>query len=219
MINKHYYEYLLDFPVHLLEDSYEYIEKSDAAHDERHIRAVVREAGNLCTKLEVSRIERFCVLLSALTHDLGCSIRGGRDKHEVYSAQIMQGLMAEYKFGQAREKLVTECILQHRASYTGTRHQLASKIVAAADRGRPNASLLFLRAYAYTKEVNDVDHDTAIAHAIDYNIAKYGYSGYAKMADNPVISEFYPAEAVAIEREFEEATASYVEKCLESYYC
>lgn len=213
----HYYEYLLDIPVHLLADSYEYIERSDAAHNEEHIRAVVKEAWALCDRAGVDSMERFCAVIAALTHDLGCSIRGGRDKHEVYSAQIMRGLMSEYRFGLMVEELIILCILQHRASYKGRRWEDAAKIVAAADRGRPSAAVLFMRAYVYTKDVNDVDHDTAIRHAIEYNIAKYGYDGYARMQDNPIISEFYPDEAIAIEKEFEEATVEYVENCLERF--
>lgn len=217
----HYYEYLLDLPIHLLADSYEYIKRSDSAHNEEHIRAVVREASYLCD-LEGDGFERGtimhrAIITAALCHDLGCSVKGGRDMHEVYSAQIFLGLSQGYQYSHAYKMVVQEAILQHRASYKGIRSSISSKIIAAADRGRPNAAVLFMRAYVYTKEVNDVDHDTAVRHAIDYNIAKYGYNGYARMQDNPVIREYYLSEAIAIEEEFENSTVDYVESCLERF--
>ncbi|CAL9976183.1 hypothetical protein VPHD148_0193 [Vibrio phage D148] len=209
----HYYEHLLDLPVHLLVESYPYIKCSDSAHNEEHIRAVVREANTLYKGW--CPFTRRQIIAAALMHDLGCSVRGGRDRHEIYSAQIARGLMHGY-YGLNVEEILT-AILQHRASYTGKRDRLVANIVAAADRGRPNAAVLFMRAYVYTKEVNDVDHDTAIRHAIDYNIAKYGYEGYSRMQDDKMLMKYYPEESVAIERIFEEATVDYVESCLERF--
>lgn len=210
----HYYEVLLDLPVHLLVESYPYIRMSDSAHNEEHIRAVVIEANRLCPANWGGYMRRQ-VTVAALTHDLGCAVRGGRDNHEVYSAQIARGLLDGY-YGFDVEEII-EAILQHRGSYTGVRTGVVSNIVAAADRGRPSASVLFLRAYLYTKEINDVDHDTAIKHAIDYNIAKFGYEGYARMRDNALIMRYYPVEAINIEKTFEDATFKQVAQILEKF--
>lgn len=205
--SKHYYECLLDLPVHLLQDTYEYISRADAAHNEEHIQAVVLESDRLY-KGWCNHTHRQ-VIAAALMHDLGCAVKNGRDTHEVFSAQIAGGLLAEYK-GKFSTEQVLNAILEHRGSFTGERIGLVSNIVAAADRGRPNAAVLFMRAYVYTKEVNDVCHDVAVQHAIEYNKGKYGYKGYARMRDNRLLMKYYPDDAVAIEKVFEEATVELV---------
>lgn len=210
---KHYYEILYNLPVHLLEDSYEYISRSDSAHNEEHVRAVVTEADNI--SLKEGGDYKKNILIAALLHDVGCSVRDGREKHEVYSAHIAMGLLYEYSY--CGTSYIIEAILEHRGSFTGVRSSPLSDILAAADRGRPSASVLFLRAYLFTKEVNDVDHDTAVLHAIDYNRAKFGYDGYARMQDNTLLMKYYPKECVAIERVFEEATVELVEEHLEKF--
>lgn len=212
---KHYYECLLDLPVQLLEDSYEYISRSDAAHNEEHIRAVVKEADRLIPEDMSDRLRMYAVA-AALMHDLGCAVRNGRDRHEIYSAQIARGLIDDCGV-YMETAIIIPAILQHRGSFTGKRTGRISDIVAAADRGRPNAAVLFLRAYIYAKEINDVSHDVAVQHAIRYNKAKFGYDGYARMRDNTLIMKYYPEESVAIEKIFEEATVETVEASLRKF--
>lgn len=208
---KHYFEVLLNLPVHLLSDSYEYIEKSDSAHNEEHIRAVVMMAD----KLTLDDTLRKTTITAALTHDLGCSIRGGRDKHEVYSAHIVKGLLSDYP-GEFDEVSIIKATLEHRASFNGTRELLTSRIVAAADRGKPNSTILFWRAYVYAKEVGDVCHEVAINHSIEYNKSKYGYEGYSRMRDDTLLFHYYPKECEDIESVFDNATFSQVETQLET---
>lgn len=214
MVTKHYYEIIQNLPIHLLSDTYEYISRSDTAHNEEHIRAVVTEADHLvCT---YSQRYHNSVIAAALMHDLGCAIKNGRDTHEVFSAQIARGLMAEYSHLEIfMTGYILKAILEHRGSFSGVRTSPMSKLIAAADRGRPNAAVLFMRAYVYTKEINDVCHDVAIQHALEYNRGKYGYNGYARMRDNELIMQFYPNEAIAIEKTFEEATEETVLASLE----
>lgn len=208
---KHYYQAIKDLPVKLLTESYDYIKASDAAHNEEHIRAVVLGADSLCDMEGI--VDRLQIITAALLHDVGCSIKGGRDGHHIYSTHIAKGLLSDYP--ELCTDSMIKAIIEHRASFTGVRSGITSNIVAAADRGRPNAPVLILRAYLYTKEINDVDHDTAVRHALDYNVSKYGSNGYARMRDNSLLMKYYSKEAIDIESIFDNATVDYVEECLD----
>lgn len=215
---KHYYEHLLKLPVHLLADSYDYIERSDKAHDEKHIRAVVRAASMLCDRREVNDTFSTAAIMAALTHDLGCSIKNGRDKHEIYSAQIMRGLMSDYGYEEMLIELVVLAILQHRSSYKGVRKHIVAKIVAAADRcDALNPMVSFYRAYVYAKDVSDVCHDVAISHAHDHITHKYGPAGRSCLAHNELLSEFYPEECVSVTELMDTITEPEVRKLIEDF--
>lgn len=214
---KHYYEFLLELPVHLLADSYDYIKASDAAHNEEHIRAVVRATDMLAERSGLPESIYKHAIAAALMHDLGCSVRGGRDKHEIYSAQIAYGLLG--RCGQYIEpNIVIPAIEKHRASYKGERTGRVEKIVAAADRCDVlNLSLLFYRSYIYAMDTFDVHHDVAIAHSHDHISHKFSKEGRGCLLNNEVMMEFYPEECKAITEKMETITVDEVRDLIEEF--
>lgn len=211
---KHYYEFLLELPVHLLSDSYEYIKRSDAAHNEEHIRAVVRAAADLADRSELPPSIRPHLMAAALMHDLGCSVRGGRDIHETLSAQIAHGLLEDC--GMYLEPvIVLPAIRKHRASYTGERTGKIEKIVAAADRCDVlNIGIAFYRSFIYAMDVHDVHEDVAFAHSHNIITEKFKVGGRGCLLDNCVMMEFYPEECREITARMETITVDEVRQLI-----
>jgi HD superfamily phosphodiesterase len=207
---KHYYEFLLELPVHLLSDSYEYIKRSDAAHNEEHIRAVVRAADDLADRSELPPSIRPHLMAAALMHDLGCAIRGGRDIHETLSAQIAYGLLKDCGM-YLEPNIVLPAIRKHRASYTGERTGKIEKILAAADRcDTLNLGLLFYRSAVYAMDAYDVCEDVAIAHSHEHIATKYKSTGRGCLLNNCMMMEFYPEECREITARMETITVEEV---------
>lgn len=201
----HYYENLLEVPVHLLADSYEYITKCDDAHNEEHIRAVVR------TAYELGRGD-LNIVIAALIHDLGCSVPELRETHEHESVRIGITLLKEYSGKGTLFKdvicmaTILEAVVEHRSTFKGVRTSWESNVVAAADRGRPNLKMTYYRSYLYALSKLGVSEAEAKVHAHSHIASKCGYGGTGDPTANDLLMQMWPTECIYMVDRIEAAT-------------
>ena len=187
-------ESLRGLPTSLIEDARSYILKSDKAHNESHIKDVIRDAWALSSHLDEE--DRKVVMLSALLHDTGCSVKGERATHEIHSERIANKLMDKHGIDVDRDKL-SQCILEHRSSFKGVRSGPLSDIMAAADKGRPDAGKMYRRAYAYSRDMHGASHEDAIAHAREHLREKFGKGGTAQITKNRLMMQMYKKDSLS----------------------
>lgn len=170
-------EYLAFIPLGMRTTVLKFISRCDEAHQEEHILDVVTLAGQLSTELDNE--SRKALLLAAFMHDVGCSIE--RAKHEMHSANLATSWMLFYwdELGMTSkifEEAVT-CILQHRASYKGTRTLYISELMRVSDMGRPVTEAYMKRSLQFRGKT--MPREENIAASIAHMRHKLGKNGTA----------------------------------------
>jgi len=172
----------------------ELCDRNDKAHQRDHIFTVLKEAqAILQDNPELDKHWRFHVLTAVLVHDSCCWM--DRKNHHVLGAGFFleafeqEEVFNDYfapAFLKAGALVIAQAVLEHRASWTGTRISPVSQAVAAADRGIPNYTKYLRRAVEYRigrlKEgtvMTTVLRDQIIEESLNHVLDKFGSEGYA----------------------------------------
>ena len=151
--------------------------KNDIGHNMEHVSYVINRSLRFAE--EIDDINMNMVYVVAAYHDIGHHIDA--KNHEVVSSIIfLKDLEMRKYFSVDEIKIISEAILDHRASNDFEPRSIYGKIVSSADR---NTSLdePLKRTYRYTlKHCSGLSIDEMIDRAYNHLSQKYGQEGYAK---------------------------------------
>ncbi len=163
----------------------EYIEKEvfpcyqgvDPAHDESHVRTVLKNALILALDYDV---DMEMVYVIASYHDIG--IRYGRDDHEITSARWLRGDNALKRFFDEEQiETMAKAIEDHRASSSHSPRSIYGCIIAEADRDLEPHRIL-RRSLQFAKAHNEgVTDEEVVRISLNHIKEKYGLDGYLKL--------------------------------------
>lgn len=152
-------------------------DKNDIGHNMEHVSYVIDRS--LRFAKEVDDININMVYVVAAYHDIGHHIDA--KNHEVVSSIIfLKDLEMRKYFSVDEIKIISEAILDHRASNDFVPRSIYGKIVSSADRNTSIDEPL-KRTYQYTlKHCPGLSIDEIIDRAYNHLSEKYGQEGYAK---------------------------------------
>ena len=166
-------------------DLREYVEKEvfpcyqgvDSAHDESHVRTVLKNALILALDYDV---DMEMVYVIASYHDIG--IRYGRDDHEITSARWLRGDNALKRFFDEEQiEMMAKAIEDHRASSSHSPRSIYGCIIAEADRDLEPHRIL-RRSLQFAKAHNEgVTDEEVVRISLNHIKEKYGPDGYLKL--------------------------------------
>lgn len=166
------------------EELKEYIENNilpryslnDNGHGIDHIMYVIDRS--LKFAKTVDNVNLNMVYTIAAYHDIGHSIDA--KNHEKVSAQILldDNELTKY-FSEEEMTIMSEAIVDHRASLEYEPRNIYGKIVSSADRNT-NIEIPFIRTYEYRKKHNDsASLKQIIDESYEHLLNKFGKEGYA----------------------------------------
>ena len=149
----------------------------DGAHDINHIKYVINRSLKFASM--VNDINLNMVYTIAAYHDLGDSF--DRKNHEKISASILLSDNELKKYFNDEELIMmSEAIIDHRASLDYEPRSIYGKIVSSADRN-VNVDDIFYRTYEYIlKHRGYLDTDEILLRAYNHISDKFGKNGYAR---------------------------------------
>ena len=151
--------------------------KNDIGHNMEHVSYVINRSLRFAE--EIADINMNMVYVVAAYHDIGHHIDA--KNHEVVSSIIfLKDLEMRKYFSVDEIKIISEAILDHRASNDFEPRSIYGKIVSSADR---NTSLdePLKRTYRYTlNHCPGLSIDEMVDRAYNHLSQKYGQEGYAK---------------------------------------
>lgn len=169
-----------------------WIGKNDPAHQWEHFNSVY-EAGTLINKTLGLGYPEEAILLVAYVHDL---FAWDRDVHHVRSQawvdmgvdhprvvqELIEKSVSKWPAGKGnfpRAYLAQACG-QHRASFRGEFTHEFCELINSADYEKPGKLLpMMVRAWKYAQGHLGVDEHSAVKHAIEHMVEKFGRDGYA----------------------------------------
>ena len=150
--------------------------KNDIGHNMEHVLYVIKRSLKFAE--EVDNIDINMVYVIASYHDVGHHIDA--KNHEKVSSEIFLNDVEMKKYFNEEERIIiSEAILDHRASGNNEPRSVYGKIVSSADR---NTSLdePLMRTHQYTlKHCPGLSIDEMTDRAMKHLIDKYGREGYA----------------------------------------
>jgi len=171
-----------------------YAGNGDPAHGMSHIRQVVRDGlqivkwcgdNGITLPMNAAKL----VVLAAFYHDWYTGICRGT--HHVLAHDMIltrdPGLIGLDELDEEEVLTVSAAVHEHRASASPEKyHDVVAEIVAAADRGAPDANTIIARGrlIGFT--------DSKLAHI---TLRKYGSGGYVKFP--AIYTEFYGVDKIA----------------------
>lgn len=172
-----------------------YIAMNDKAHDYDHVLWVTSNAIQLVDKVEEAKPFRNEIILAAFLHDIGCHV--DRKNHEIISAQLTEMLFDYQIKAPVNRRLVFLAVIEHRASYKHRRSHIVSEIVAAADKGAPDARKILKRMMEY--RLNNSHYpltgkESVKAECLYHLKEKYSTKGYLLSHATPLYMEIYGEE-------------------------
>ncbi|ANJ64886.1 putative phosphohydrolase [Erwinia phage vB_EamM_Special G] len=156
--------------------------QNDTAHQPDHMLAVLAEAAHIIQSFPDLEKWRTQIMLGCLFHDTHCHI--DRDMHHLLGAEHAQEALLEYACGYGMSRadvyLISQAVLEHRASWKYPRINPVSNAVASADRGYPDLKKYIRRAVQYRyKRMAVINMNTIIDESIEHMVEKFGDGGYA----------------------------------------
>lgn len=152
--------------------------KNDIGHNMEHVLYVIKRSLKFAEEVDNIDININMVYVIASYHDVGHHIDA--KNHEKVSSEIfLNDVEMKKYFNEEERKIISEAILDHRASGNNEPRSVYGKIVSSADR---NTSLdePLMRTYQYTKKhCPELSIDEMIDRAMKHLIDKYGREGYA----------------------------------------
>lgn len=150
-------------------------------HGKEHILSVVQRSFEIVDEFNLD-VDLNLVYTIAIFHDIGYKI--DPDIHEEISAKIFKDDVNIRKFFNDTEiEIITEAIIDHRASLEYDARNIYGKIVSSADREISVENML-KRSLLYQSEKHK-EENPSIEDVINYSYKKlfnkYGKEGYAKM--------------------------------------
>ena len=166
-----------DLKKYIEENIFKENDKNDIGHNMEHVSYVIDRS--LRFAKEVDDININMVYVVAAYHDIGHHIDA--KNHEVVSSIIfLKDLEMRQYFSVDEIKIISEAILDHRASNDYEPRSIYGKIVSSADRNTSIDEPL-KRTYQYTlKHCPGLSIDEIIDRAYNHLSEKYGQEGYAK---------------------------------------
>lgn len=167
-------EYRLNVNVSMVFDCVESISLNDDAHNLEHVFAVTRTGLELVRTKGLGRLNEKIVFYACLMHDLGC--RWDRAMHHVISQEKVYEYFDKYGDPDMMPgdiELIALACLEHRASYDKPRlGDEISRIVALADRGKPDFFLYVLRAYQFRLN-EDLSFEKLVGEVYTHFVEKF----------------------------------------------
>lgn len=173
---------------------------NDAAHRVDHIYYVTRNALELTKFFKLNDRDSRIVIMAALLHDLGCRLN--REQHEIIAVGLIWAMLTqgnyvdntwahpvENHFTSEEVIEITTAAMQHRASFKGERESLTSRLVAVADRGKPDVHTVIHRSVLF-----NLDKGLPRQEIID-NVVYHMQEKYSK--DTGYMWKNYPKEGLA----------------------
>jgi uncharacterized protein len=150
-------------------------------HGKEHILSVVQRSFEIVNEFNLD-VDLNLVYTIAIFHDVGYKI--DPDKHEELSAILFKKDINIKNFFNDKEiQIITEAIIDHRASLEYEARNIYGKIVSSADRETSVENML-KRSLLYQSEKHK-EENPSIEDVISYSykklFSKYGKEGYAKM--------------------------------------
>lgn len=165
---------------------------NDKAHRLDHIDSVWRNAQALMEHFDEGEINQKMVAIAVFTHDL---FSWSRNNHHLLAAEYVRTTDAWYMEDISDEdrETIALAVEQHRASYTGDYSTIYSEIMASADKNEPtNLIAMIKRSISYAESRLQMDYVTAVQHAFDHMVEKFGRDGYCQYP--PLYLKFYEDE-------------------------
>ena len=150
-------------------------------HGIDHINSVINRSFELINEFNLD-VDVNMVYVVAAFHDIGYKINP--DEHEEVSSQIFLNNQEIRKFFDNKQIIIiSQAIIDHRASLEYEARSIYGKIVSSADR-EINVNKMLERSILFQKDKHKEENPTNI-QVIDYSykklLSKYGKDGYAKM--------------------------------------
>ena len=150
-------------------------------HGWNHIKEVIKRSFELMKKFDLD-VNPNMVYVIAVYHDIGYST--DPDNHEqVSSDMFLKDSKIKEFFNKDEIKIISEAIVDHRASLEYEARSIYGKLVSSADRAIDVKNML-KRSIAFQYD-RHIDENPTINEVIEYSFkklfSKYGNGGYAKM--------------------------------------
>lgn len=150
-------------------------------HDLDHIKTVVQRSFEIVKAFQLD-VNPNMVYTIAAFHDIGYKM--DPDNHEQISAELfLQEENLKKFFSQEEIKIMSEAIVDHRASLEYEARSIYGKLVSSADR-EISVDNMLKRSLKYQKDKHATENptlDQVIAFSYKKLSSKYGKGGYAKM--------------------------------------
>lgn len=174
MISKHVKEYIEN-------EILSQYKSNIGGHGIDHIETVIARSFEIVEEFDLD-VDWDMVYVIAAFHDIG--YKQDPDNHEQVSADIFsKDLFVNQNFDSEKIKIMSEAIVDHRASLEYEARSKYGKIVSSADREISVRNMLE-RSLLFQKDKHIVEHPT-LDQVIEYSFkklsSKYGQNGYAKM--------------------------------------
>ena len=151
--------------------------KNDGAHDENHVRTVIRDSILLAENYDV---DKNIVYAAAAYHDLGLEVE--RERHEFFSKEIMlKDKKLDEFFNKQEKDIIADAILSHRASNKVEPHSIYGKIVADADRDLIPIHIIERTILFSLEKFPGYDKDEHFLRSKEHIEIKYGQDSYMKL--------------------------------------
>lgn len=150
--------------------------KNDLGHDSKHIEYVIKRSIKFANKFK--NINYDMIYTIAAYHDIGHYINP--QKHEIESAKIfINDKKIKNYFNEKEIKIITDAIIDHRASSAKIPRTIYGKIISTADRNI-NIDDILKRTYNYRiKNYPNENIEELIENSRKHIIKKFGPKGYA----------------------------------------
>lgn len=170
-----------DLKDYIAEHIFPEYDKNYGGHGWEHIQDVINRSFELMETFNLG-INPNMVYVIAVYHDIG--YRQDPDNHEQVSSEMfLQDKNIQQFFNEEEIKVISEAIVDHRASLEYEARSIYGKLVSSADRAIDVDSML-KRSIAFQSEKHKAENPSA-QDIIEYSYkklsSKYGNGGYAKM--------------------------------------
>lgn len=150
-------------------------------HGRDHIETVIERCFDIIKEFDLDVDENMIYTIAAF-HDIG--YKEDPDNHEEVSSRMFNEDKEIAKFfNEEQRKLISEAIVDHRASLEYEARSIYGKIVSSADRETSVENML-KRSIQYQADKHK-DENPSVDQVIEYSFkklsSKYGKGGYAKM--------------------------------------
>ena len=149
----------------------------DKAHQEDHVRMVIRQALELAERLHA---DKEILYVAAAYHDTG--LVEGRDRHHLVSGEIIRNdeRLKEW-FSDEDIELIAQAAEDHRASSDHEPRSLYGRILAEADRFIEADTIIRRTAQYSITHYPSLSCDGHVERCISHLKEKYGDGGYLKL--------------------------------------
>lgn len=159
----------------------QYDSNNVGGHGRDHIITVINRCFEIAEEFNLN-LDRNMIYAIAAYHDIG--YREDPDNHEeVSSRKFLEDAKMREFFDEQSIRLVSEAIVDHRASLEYEARSDYGKLVSSADRETSVTNML-TRSFLYQKDKHSAENPTT-DQIIEYSYkklsSKYGKGGYAKM--------------------------------------